>query len=185
MNSVSPPVGQAEPPFELMDLNRVRPKFCTYDKSYKTLDVLRSLPDPMTVSPSSPKVVNIRYTTPGSEPDIGWYFFVKGVATFADIVPDHFQQAISDSIRDTGERIMEGEGLPELDETFANDVQEVIRVILNADPISIRSLIAFTAGVYWLLSFTRDPEKRRGRYTPRSWAKELTTNYATLSYLPD
>lgn len=184
--AAGPAVSVPEAGFEHMALDRIRPRFLTFTAEQHQIEALDLLPpDPITVSPSDPQVVDLLFETPGDEPDLGFKYFIHGAAVLALITKPAYHPAIKAALAAVGTRVIQGAGLPELDGDLFGDVHCCLHAIMNnGEPISWRGLIAFMTGAYWLLSYIRDNNTPRGAWTPRTWTRELIETYAGLMYTP-
>lgn len=185
--AASPPVAVPEPEFERMSLDRMRPVYHPFPSEWKQLRVIKKLPDdPLSLSPNDPAVVDLLYEVPGYEPDLGFTYFLRGAALAALITDPTQHENVRAILQACGERVIHGGGLPELDGTFFGDVYQITHAIFaNGEPITWRPLLAFTVGCYWLLSYMQEPDKKRGKQTPRVWIKDLVLLYAELMYVPE
>lgn len=182
-----PAFGDAERYIEAFDLGAFVPKFRKAAPELQVLTPARVLPAVKDVSFSDPEVVAIYFNTyGGAEPALEFRSFTKGVAAGAFIIEESQRVQLPQAVETLAAAVMEGAPIPPISEEFQERVQHVIEAIFsNNEQISWRSLLAFTAGAFWVLGFVKDPfEKVENQITPVTWIQALCERHANLGHLP-
>lgn len=189
MQSYSPNIAVPDQPFESLLLERVRPSYAKIDPSLQLLELLETLPDPIEVSPTDPAgiwVFGITDLVGRHEIDAGFEYFLKGVAVFTSVVKPECHRGVEAAVRLAGERLIQGKGLPEIDEALLPSFSLVLNTLFtHGEELVYRSFIAFATGLYWLLSYTVKRYTPHGTLTPLQWTERLACHWANLSYVPE
>lgn len=174
---------------EAQDLQRLVPSF--YDPEEAGVDAILTAkdhtPDDVTgVSFTMPEVVELWFNAyVGAEPAVNFTDIVRGIGSAAFMLPPEELDKVKGLVEALAVQIQEGSDPPQISGSFAGEVKTCLDVIFgNNEPISYRSLLAFTIGAFWLLGFVDEPKRKRGRLAPVDFVSELIQHYARLAYLP-
>lgn len=183
--SALPETREMSTAFEMMELRRLKPQVFRYDGTQRVLDTIRRFPDPTQASPTAPEVIGMVYETPGVVPELAWEDFVKGAACVANIIAEPYREGVAAGVKQLGEHMIAGGDLPDLDVLFSLEILECLdRIFTNGEPASWRRLIAFLHGAFWVLTYVKDPKKKRSGVSPLDWTTKVVGTFAELAYIP-
>lgn len=173
---------------EAQELQRLVPQFYAPDE-LKMEPFLRARDPgvmPNEVTFTLPEITFLWFETPtGVEPTLSFPEFVKGVSCAALAVDVDHLQFVKDITVATARKVSEGGNLPRIDIAFADVIRSnLATTFANNEPMSWRSLMAFTLGAYWLLGFIIEPTRRVGKQVPAEFVRGFIDHYAALGYLP-
>lgn len=193
MRSVGPGVGTLPSSFEdrykYGNFEQIRFILRDYSKEERkqnrNLCTLAQIPDPRKITISDPDLLPLVQNSPRQEPTIAFPEFVRGVAACAGMIDRRFFHSIQQVLDQISASIDTNTKLPPIDSEFAEDLSEIERAIFeNGEPMSWRALIAFTRGVFFLMTFVENPKKKKGKWSAASYAKALCLHAAQNAYLP-
>lgn len=167
----------------------IRPRIVEYSKedrkAIQVCKALKSIPDPDSVTFSDPELISFLQSTPQQEPVVAFRSFVEGVAVAAAVLDREGFSRIQSALSVVADHVQTSQVLPSLDAAYAKDLTEVESAVFeNGEVMSWKNLLAFAWGAYWLLTFVEQPMKRRGKFSPASFVKEISIRSAKLGYTP-
>lgn len=172
--------------YEAYELGGLRPKVHKYGDEVRVLEAARRFPAPAEASPSAPEVVSFMFEIPGVVPEISWEDFVKGAACASAIVRPEFYPGIKEALGKVAERVIAGGQLPAIDVSFAPEMIECqTKIFQNGEASSWRPLLSFMQGAFWLLTFVKDPKRKKSAgISPLAWTEEMVGTFSQLAYVP-
>lgn len=191
MTGVGPSIPAKEASPELkeawntLNMERLKPKFIQYESSLKVLDTLKKIPDPENVRPTDPESIDMLFEIPGVEPEIAFQDFVRGAAVVACILEENSGNFVRQALQMVAQRIVQGGELPAIEQDFYNELIDIQTITVNnGEPVSWRSILSYSLGAFWMLSYIKNPRKKRGQYSPLDFVDRVIVTAAQLGYVP-
>lgn len=152
---------------------------------FSTLPACRVAPD--TLNHLQPEVATIfsSVTVVTSNEGLPILPWVKGAATVANLIMPNDRDHVEGLLRAQLPTMVELQQLPAIDERFVPDYSDVaVGILLGEEMSTWQPMLAFNAGVWWMMGLLRDVDMRRdgiiGKLSYHAQIRQLMLGYSRL-----